>query len=108
MPPYSMLDYGSRWSAYAGDDGGEGMMEDTVEANRLATEHSCLEDNISTSKNQGQFFVGDDDDGPTGCNGLMEENLQFDNSNGMIKSSLCCKDGENILRKVVCKKNSSI
>ncbi len=31
MPPYSMLDYGSRWLAYAGDNGGEGMMEDMVE-----------------------------------------------------------------------------
>jgi len=57
MPPYSMLDYGSGWSVYAGDDGGEGMMEDRVEANRFAAEHSCLNNNIDTNKNQGLFFV---------------------------------------------------
>ncbi len=57
MPPYSMLDFGSRWSVYAGDDGGEGMMEDRVEANRFAAEHSCLNNNIDTNKNQGLFFV---------------------------------------------------
>ncbi len=81
MPPYSMLDYGSRWSAYAGDNGGEGMIEDTVKVNGFATEHSCLDDNINNNKNQGQFFVDNDDDGPTDCNGVMENNLQCDNIN---------------------------
>jgi hypothetical protein len=108
MPPYSMLNYGSRWLAYAGDDGGEGMIEDMVEVNRFATEHSCLDDNINTNKNQGLFFVDDNDDGLTDCNGVMENNLQCDNINGMIKSLLCHRDDENILRKVVCKKNSPI
>ncbi len=106
MPPYFMLDYGSGWSAYAGDDGGEGMMEDTVEANGFAAEHSCLNNNINTNKNQGHFFVDNNDDGPTNCSGVMENNLQCDNINGMIESSLCSRDDENILRKVVCKKNS--
>jgi hypothetical protein len=108
MLPYSMLDYGSGWSAYAGDDGGEGMMEDTVEANRFAAEHSCLHDNINTNKNPGLFFGDDNDDGPTDCNGVMEDNLQCDNINGMIESLPCQKDDENISRKVVCKKNSFI
>jgi hypothetical protein len=52
--------------------------------------------------------VDDDDDGPTNCNGVMENNLQCDNINGMIESLLCCRDDENIFRKVVCKKNSLI
>jgi hypothetical protein len=56
LPPYSMLDYGSGWSAYAGDNGGEGMMEDTVEANGFAAEHSCLNNNIYTNKSQGLFL----------------------------------------------------
>jgi hypothetical protein len=56
MPPYSMLENGSRWLAYAGDDGGEGMIEDTVEVNRFAAEHSCLNNNIDTNKSQGLFF----------------------------------------------------
>jgi hypothetical protein len=56
MPPYSMLDYGSRWPAYAGDNGGEGMIEDMVEVNRFAAEHSCLDNNIDTNKNQGLFL----------------------------------------------------
>jgi hypothetical protein len=108
MLPYSMLDYGTRWSAYAGDDGGEGMMEDTVEANRFAAEHSCLNNNIDTNKNQQLFFVDNDDDGPTDCNGVIENKVQCDNINGRIKSLSCHRDDENILRKVVCKKNSLI
>ncbi len=68
MLPYSMLYYGSRWSAHAGDDGGEGIIEDTVEVNGFATEHSCLDNNIDTNKNQGLFFVDKDDNGPTNCN----------------------------------------
>ncbi len=108
MLPYSMLDYGSRWSAYAGDDGGEGMIEDTVEVNGFAAEHSSLNNNIDTNKNQGLFFVDNDDDGRNNCNGVMENNLQCDNINGMIESLLCHRDDENILRKVVCKKNSPI
>jgi hypothetical protein len=76
MPPYSMLDYGSGWSVYAGDDGGEGMMEYMVEANGFAAEHSCLDKNIDTDKNQGLFFVSDDDDGPTNCNGVMDNGGQ--------------------------------
>jgi hypothetical protein len=52
--------------------------------------------------------VEDDDDGPTNCNGVMEDNLQCNNIDGMMESSLCRRDDENILRKVVCKKNSLI
>jgi hypothetical protein len=84
------------------------MLEDTVKVNRFAAEHSCLYNNIDTKKNQGLFFVDDDDNGPTNCNGVMENNLQCDNINGMIESLLCRRDDENILRKVVCKKNSPI
>ncbi len=87
MPPYSMLDYGSRWLAYAGDDGGEGMIEDTVEVNRFATKHSCLDNNINTNQ-KGLFFVNDDDDGPTNCNGVMENNLQCDNINSLTAKSI--------------------
>ncbi len=72
MPSYSTLDYGSGWVAYAGDNWGEGMMEDMVEANGFDAEHSCLDDNINTNKNQGLFFVDNNDDGPTDCNGVME------------------------------------
>jgi hypothetical protein len=56
MPPYSMLDYGSRWLAYAGDNDGGGMIEDTVKVNRFPAEHSCLDNNINTNKNQGLFL----------------------------------------------------
>ncbi len=67
MPPYSMLDYGSRWLAYAGDNEGEGMIEDMVKMNRFVAEHSCLNDNIDTNKNQWLFFVDNNYDGPTDC-----------------------------------------
>jgi hypothetical protein len=84
------------------------MIEDTVVVNGFAAEHSCLNSNIDTNKNQGLFFVGNDDNSLTNCNGVMENNLQCDNINGMIKSLLCHRDDENILRKVVGKKNSPI
>ncbi len=84
------------------------MIEDTVEVNGFAAERSCLNDNIDSNKNQGLFSVDNDDDGPTNCNGVMENNLQCGNINGMTESLLCHRDDENILRKVVCKKNIPI
>jgi hypothetical protein len=71
-------------------------MEDTVEANKVFTGFSCLNNNINKNKNQGLFFDNNDDDGPTGCKVVMEGNLQSSNKNRRIEL-LRCGIGENIL-----------
>ncbi len=68
-----------------GKDKEEEMMEDTVEANELFTNLSCLDNNIDKNKNQGLFFDKDDNDGPTNCKEVIEGNLQSDTMNGRIK-----------------------
>ncbi len=80
-----------------GKDGEEEMMEDTVEANKLFTNLSCLNGNIHKKKTRGLFCYNDDDNGPTDCKEVIEGNLQSDTMNRRIESSLCHRKGENIL-----------